>query len=134
MHSSARLGGQPVKTIASALLSAAAILTVSGAQAAGYAPGYGGRFVLVCENGANYPFLPRAVSVVGEVVTGYIGVGRRPVHVRLVPMGDGYRYAGYNIWLDGKDDVAILYFGKTSAVKCTVTRDASDVAVISVKN
>jgi len=123
-----------MKAIASALLSAAAILSVSAAQAAGFAPAYGGRFVLACENGANYPFLARAVSEAGEVVTGYVGVGRRPVHVRLMPMGDGYRYAGYNLWFDGKDDVAILYFGKTSAVRCTIARDAGAVAVVTAKN
>lgn len=121
-----------MKMFTSALLAAATILTVSSADAAGFAPGYGGRFVLTCENGANYPFLARSISEIGEVVTGYIGIGRRPVHVRLIPMGDGYRYAGYNLWFDGKDDVAILYFGKTSAVRCTIVRD--DVAVITAKN
>ena len=120
-----------MKTIASTLLAAATILTISGAQTAGYAAG--GGFVLACENGANYPFYVRAVSEAGEVVTGFLGVGRRPVHMRLMPMGDGYRYAGYNLWFDGKDDVAILYFGKTSAVRCTVTPDAG-VAIVSAKS
>jgi len=122
------------KIFATGLLAAVAAMTAPSAQAGGVASAYSGRMALACDNGVTYPFLIRAVSQVGEVVTGYVGVGRRPVHVRLVPMGDGYRYAGQNLWLDGKDDVAILYFWRTGAVNCTVIRDAGDAVVISAKN
>ncbi len=44
------------------------------------------------------------------------------MHVRLVPMGVGYRYAGRGIWLDGFRDNALLNFGKHSQVACTIVR------------
>jgi hypothetical protein len=77
--------------------------------------------VFVCENSRTYPLCPIAVSVVGEVVTAslYTAPGR-PTHVRLVPMGVGYRYAGRGVWLDGFRGNALLNFGKYSQVACTV--------------
>jgi len=51
---------------------------------------------LSCENGREYPIRPIAVSREYDLVTGYMlmtGHGRG-VHMRLIPMGSGYRYAG----------------------------------------
>lgn len=78
--------------------------------------------VFTCENGHQYPLCPIAVSVVGEVVTASLHAGRRPMHVRLVPMGVGYRYAGRGVWLDGFRENAQLNFGKHVQVACTLTR------------
>ena|SRR3954451_2868956 len=78
--------------------------------------------VFSCDNGREYPLCPIAVTVVGEVITATLQTGRhRGAHVRLVPMGVGYRYAGRGIWLDGFRDNALLNFGKYSKVACTVT-------------
>jgi hypothetical protein len=110
--------------LAGALL--ASPLTLGAAQAGGYpAPAHAsGSIALSCENGRVYPLRVRSVSDFGEIVTGYLSVSpRHAAHVRLIPMGDGYRYAGRGIWFDGKREVAVLYFGKNSAVNCTVLRD-----------
>lgn len=57
----------------------------------------------------------------GDVVTGHLYLRPdRGVHVRLIPMGDGYRYAGRGVWLDGIRDHAWLYFGKHRRVACLV--------------
>jgi len=101
-------------------------LLPAAVQAGGYpAPAHpSGSLALSCENGRVYPLRVRAVSDFGEVVTGYLSTSpRHATHVRLIPMGDGYRYAGRGIWFDGKRDVAVLYFGKNSAVNCTVLHD-----------
>src|SRR5690606_4514232 len=90
----------------------AGFLTLSNAQAGGYpAPAYAsGSIALSCENGRVYPLRVRSVSDFGEVVTGYLSTSpRHATHVRLIPMGDGYRYAGRGIWFDGKRDIAVLY-------------------------
>jgi len=77
--------------------------------------------VFVCENGQSYPLCPIAVSVVGEVVTASLFTGHRgATHVRLIPMGVGYRYAGRGIWLDGFRENALLNFGKHAQVACTI--------------
>src|SRR5215212_546723 len=55
--------------------------------------------VFTCENGQQYPLCPIAVSIAGEVVTGALYTGGRATHVRMIPMGVGYRYAGRGIWL-----------------------------------
>jgi hypothetical protein len=78
--------------------------------------------VFVCENGQHYPLCPIAVSVIGEVVTGSLFTGRHATHVRLIPMGVGYRYAGRGIWLDGFRENALLNFGKHSQLACTIER------------
>jgi hypothetical protein len=80
--------------------------------------------VLTCENGREYPLCPIAVSVAGEIVTGNLYLGaNRPAHVRLVPMGVGYRYAGKGFWVDGVDEKAELNFGPhRRTVACTVLR------------
>lgn len=77
--------------------------------------------VFVCENGRSYPLCPIAVSVVGEVVTASLYTGRYgPTHVRMIPMGVGYRYAGRGVWLDGFRENALLNFGKHSQIACTI--------------
>ena len=77
---------------------------------------------LTCENGHSYPLCPIAVSEEGELVTGHLslGPGRRGVHVRLVPMGVGYRYIGRGVWFDGLRGDATLFLGKDRAVSCAV--------------
>lgn len=77
--------------------------------------------VFVCENGRQYPLCPIAVSIAGEVVTASLHTGHSGgVHVRMVPMGVGYRYAGRGIWVDGFRGNALLNFGKHSQVACTI--------------
>ena len=79
--------------------------------------------VFTCENGRQYPLCPIAVSVVGEVVTASLHTGHHnATHVRLIPMGVGYRYAGRGVWLDGLRENALLNFGKHSQVACTIQR------------
>jgi len=78
--------------------------------------------VFVCENGQQYPLCPIAVSVVGEVVTASLFTGRHAAHVRLIPMGVGYRYAGRGIWLDGFRENALLNFGEHIQIACTIAR------------
>jgi hypothetical protein len=78
--------------------------------------------VFVCENGQQYPLCPIAVSVVGEVVTASLFTGRHAAHVRLIPMGVGYRYAGRGIWLDGFRENALLNFGEHVQIACTIAR------------
>jgi hypothetical protein len=83
-------------------------------------------FVLTCENGRDYPFCPRAVSSLGDVVTGTLMTGtHHGVHMRLIPMGVGYRYAGKGIWFDGYQSAAALNFGKYNVVACTITKAMS---------
>ena len=77
--------------------------------------------VFVCENGRQYPLCPIAVSVLGEVITASLYTSPRgATHVRLIPMGVGYRYAGRGVWLDGKRESALLNFGKHSQIACTI--------------
>lgn len=77
--------------------------------------------VFACENGRQYPLCPIAVSIAGEVVTASLYTGRHSAtHVRLIPMGVGYRYAGRGIWLDGFRENALLNFGKHSQIACTI--------------
>ena len=77
--------------------------------------------VFTCENGREYPLCPIAVSIVGEVVTASLYTGpHSATHVRMIPMGVGYRYAGQGIWLDGFRENALLNFGKHTQVACTI--------------
>jgi hypothetical protein len=80
---------------------------------------------LACENGHNYPMQPLAVSREADLVTGYLlrtGTGHA-VHLRLVPMGNGYRYAGAGVWFDGLRSEAVLDWGRPDAVSCIVMQD-----------
>ncbi len=77
---------------------------------------------LACSNGRTYGLSPRAVAIDRDLVTGYLHLSpRHAVHVRLIPMGDGYRYAGRGIWLDGIRGEATLHFGKHRSVDCSVS-------------
>lgn len=92
--------------------------TMSAAQAGGRYEGI--RFA--CENGRTYTLQPHAVTQVGDVVTGRLYTGpRRGAKVRLIPMGNGYRYAGRGIWLDGIRGDAVLHLGKYATTGCTRT-------------
>lgn len=80
----------------------------------------GAQLTLVCDNGRSYPIRARAVTEIGELVTGYIQTGPRTSHhFRLIPMGTGYRYAGYGFWFDGVRNEATLYVDSRQAA-CTV--------------
>jgi hypothetical protein len=100
-------------------LAAMALVLLASPQA--FAGASRSEFVATCENGHSYPIRARAVSDVGELVTGDLLIGRRhAVAIRLIPMGDGYRYAAKGLWLDGWRSDAELYFGKYRSVACTV--------------
>lgn len=87
---------------------------------------------LACENGRNYPVHDIAVSDAGELVTGRLMLApRRGVHVRLVPMGLGYRYAGRGVWFDGFRERALLNLGFRRSIPCTVV--ASEGVVLRVR-
>jgi hypothetical protein len=112
----------PLQTILAATGLAACSLLGFAPQA--HAGGTCAGLTLSCENGRSYPLCPIAVSVEGEIVTGRLGLGAgRGVHVRLVPMGVGYRYIGRGVWFDGIRGDAVLYLGKNRAIGCTVVRE-----------
>lgn len=111
--------------IAASLAFAGAVtpLPVAAADLGLMTSGRGGcsEIVFTCENGREYPLCPIAVSVVGEVVTASLYTGHRSAtHVRLIPMGVGYRYAGRGIWLDGFRENALLNFGNHTQIACTI--------------
>ena len=88
-------------------------------------PARAASMVLACQNGANYPIQPIAVSREGDLVTGYmlrVGTGRA-IHLRLVPMGNGYRYEGGGVWFDGVRSRAVLNWGRPGAVPCEVVQE-----------
>ncbi len=100
---------------------AALALAVSGPMAATAHP-LPPDYLLSCENGRTSPIRARAVTVDGDLVTGYLYTGRhRGAHIRLVPMGAGYRYITRGVWVDGWRGDAELNFGKHRALACTVT-------------
>lgn len=107
------------------------VLAMVGAvQAAQAAPLVASDLLVHCENGRDYSLRPRGVSVLGEVVTGYLYLHpRRALHVRLIPMSNGYRYAGRNLWLDGIRETATLNLGKYHKVACTVSPGVQRVVV-----
>lgn len=74
---------------------------------------------LHCENSRVYGLCPIAVTDAGELVTARLSTPAS-IPVRLIPMGDGYRYAGKGMWFDGKDSVGRLYFGERRSVACNV--------------
>jgi hypothetical protein len=74
---------------------------------------------LVCVNARTYGLCPIGVTDVGELVTGTL-TRPGPTHVRLIPMGNGYRYAGRGIWFDGKGAAGRLFFGPNRSVACAV--------------
>jgi hypothetical protein len=80
---------------------------------------------LACQNGREYPIRPIAVSREYDLVTGYmLMTGRgRGVHMRLIPMGSGYRYAGPGVWFDGLRGDAVLNWGTPNEVPCHVMQE-----------
>jgi hypothetical protein len=81
---------------------------------------YCNTITLVCENARSYGLCPIGVTDVGELVTGTLTTPG-PTYVRLIPMGNGYRYAGRGIWFDGKGSAGRLYFGSDNrSVACSV--------------
>jgi hypothetical protein len=77
--------------------------------------------IVTCENGREYPLCPIAVSIAGEVITASLYTSpNSATHVRLIPMGVGYRYAGRGIWLDGFRGNALLNFGNRTQIACTI--------------
>jgi hypothetical protein len=100
------------------VVAALLVFTHSGPTAAG---GYCSDLRLICENGHAYPLCPIALSERGEVVTAHLALGGgRGVHVRLVPMGVGYRYIGRGVWFDGLRGDATLFLGKDRPIPCTL--------------
>jgi hypothetical protein len=112
-----------------ALRIAAAAITVSTSGVLlGPTPGHAGglcsSMILSCENGRSYPLCPIAVSDAGEIATGHLVLApRHGVHVRLVPMGVGYRYIGRGLYFEGVRDQAQLYLSKDRPIACTVVRE-----------
>lgn len=77
-----------------------------------------------CSNGTTYWLRTHASTRDGELVTGYLLHGPGTVQkVRLIPMGDGYRYSGKGIWLDGVRENAILNIGPTVSIPCQLNLD-----------
>ena len=103
-------------------LGAGAVLAESGTAQAGGLMG-SATLWLSCENGGRYPIHPMAVSDEGDLVTGTLVLrNRASVHVRLVPMGGGYRYTGRGVWFDGWRETVYLYVSKYRPIACTVER------------
>jgi hypothetical protein len=83
------------------------------------AAAYCDTITLVCENARTYGLCPIGVTDVGELVTATLTTPA-PTYVRLIPMGNGYRYAGRGIWFDGKGAAGRLFFGQNRSVACAV--------------
>ena len=68
---------------------------------------------------------PDRVSRENDLVTGYMLMTGRGhgVHMRLIPMGSGYRYAGAGVWFDGLRGNAALYWGTPAEVPCKVMQE-----------
>jgi hypothetical protein len=97
----------------------AAAATVSHAE--GLLPG--AAFSVDCQDGAVYKLTSGRVTVPGDIVTAHLYLTpNRGMPVRLIPMGEGYRYAGHGVWLDGIREHALLYRSKYNPVACVVTR------------
>lgn len=83
----------------------------------------GSAFSVDCQDGSVYKLTSGPVLVPGDIVTGHFHLSpRHATPVRLIPMGQGYRYAGHGIWLDGIREHALLYRSKYNPIACIVTR------------
>ena len=103
------------------LLTSGVVGSASVARAQALLPG--ADFSIDCQNGAVYRLSSGRVSVPGDIVTARLYLTpRRALPVRLIPMGDGYRYAGRGVWIDGIRDHALLYLRKYQPLACVVTR------------
>jgi hypothetical protein len=72
-----------------------------------------------CANGQIYGLRPHSLTIKGDIVTGYLLHGPGTTQkVRLIPMGDGYRYSGIGIWLDGVRENATLNIGPAVSIPC----------------
>ena len=118
--------GRPTGLALGALIASVVASTLAQADgiAAGLGPISAQKMWLSCENGRDYPLHPLAVSREFDLVTGYLlvtGHGRG-VHMRLIPMGSGYRYAGRGVWFDGMRGQAVLNWGRPDEVPCRVVQ------------
>jgi hypothetical protein len=107
------------------LLGLLAALCVAGAASRADAQTYlpGADFAIACENGANYRLSSGTVAIPGDIVTAHLYLSpHHALPVRLIPMGEGYRYAGRGVWLDGIREHALLYFSKYRPLACVVSR------------
>jgi len=105
-------------------LGVAALILCCAGSAQASSGGYCTELALSCENGRVYRFCPIATTDEGEVVTGHLVVSpRRGIHVRLVPMGSGYRYIGRGVYFEGIRREAMLYFNNRTPLACTVVRE-----------
>ena len=100
----------------------ASTLAQADGVAAGPGPISAQKMWLACENGHDYPLHPIGVSRENDLVTGYMLMTGRGhgVHMRLIPMGSGYRYAGRGVWFDGLRGNAVLNWGTPDEVPCKV--------------
>lgn len=105
-------------------------MAVAGASSASSAsPEYGAgaylpgtSLAISCENGANYRLSSGVVTIPGDIVTAHLHLSpHHSMPVRLIPMGEGYRYAGRGVWLDGIREHALLYFSKYHPLSCVVS-------------
>jgi len=116
-----RFLGREIRALALAAMGTLAL--VASAHAGGVLLGQAGdaHFALSCQNGHTYPIRARALAGNGDIVTAYLlNIRGRGIHVRLIPMGYGYRYAGPGIWFDGERGDALLYLTKYHPVPCHV--------------
>ena len=103
------------------LLTSGLVGNASVARAQALLPG--ADFSVDCQNGVVYRLSSGPVTVPGDIVTARLYLTpRRAVPVRLIPMGEGYRYAGRGVWLDGIRDHALLYVRKYQPLACVVSR------------
>lgn len=103
------------------LLAAGSVGIAPVARAQGLLPG--AAFSIDCQDGAIYRLTSGRVTFPGDIVTARLHLSpRHALPVRLIPMGEGYRYAGRGVWLDGIRDHALLYRSKYHPVACIVSR------------
>lgn len=108
-------------TLLGLLLAAGMAFGATVSHAEGLLPG--GAFSVDCQDGAVYKLTSGRVTIPGDVVTARLHLSpHHAMPVRLIPMGEGYRYAGRGVWLDGIRERALLYRAKYSPVACVVTR------------
>ena len=98
---------------------------VAVAAPAAFADGLlpGAAFSVDCQDGAVYRLTSGRVTEPGDIVVARLHLSpHHAMPVRLIPMGEGYRYAGRGVWLDGIREHALLYRGKYNPVACIVSR------------
>jgi len=108
------------KLIVCSVLALAGLAAPAKAEVVAYP---GASFAVACANGANYVLESGPVAEPGQIVTARFHFNPHHVApVRLIPMGNGYRYAGRDFWLDGIKDQALLYLSKYDPIPCQVGR------------